>query len=341
VTGLAVGAHTLYARQQVNGRDASAAAVVHYAVNAAPTAVDDAATTPRNTAVSVNVLANDSDPDGDALAVSAVTQAGNGSVTNDGAGQVTYRPSSTFVGTDSFTYTLRDSHGATASATVRITVIQVNHAPVAGNDNYSTAQDTALTVPAPGVLGNDTDADADPLSASLVAAPQHGQLTLAANGSITYTPAPGYSGADAFTYAASDGQASSNTATVSLTITPAAQTTGKVTAAGEIAVTGGTASFGMSIKRTVAGGPVTGQLTFDIPARNLTVSSTGISSLTVSGSTARFSGTCTKNASTPCTFAVTVQDFGEPGKGRDTIDVLVSDEPRAQGALTTGNVKIH
>ena len=97
----------------------------------------------------------------------------------------------------------------------------VNHVPVAGDDGYTTAQDTAKTVAAPGVLGNDTDADGDTLTAAKVAGPSHGTATLSASGGFTYTPAAGYTGDDSFTYKASDGQADSNTATVSITVTPA------------------------------------------------------------------------------------------------------------------------
>src|SRR5262249_26163352 len=74
---------------------------------------------------------------------------------------------------------------------------------------------------APGVLANDTDADGDPLTATLVTGPAHGTLTLSANGSFTFTPAANYNGTDSFTYTASDGRLTSSPATVSLTIAPA------------------------------------------------------------------------------------------------------------------------
>lgn len=93
---------------------------------------------------------------------------------------------------------------------------------MATNDSYSTNEDTALTVPAPGVLGNDTDADSNPLTAVLVSGPAHGTLTLNPDGSFTYTPSANFSGADSFTYKANDGQADSNVATVSLTVVSAA-----------------------------------------------------------------------------------------------------------------------
>src|SRR5207247_1931116 len=95
-----------------------------------------------------------------------------------------------------------------------------NTAPVAANDSFATNEDTALTVTAPGVLGNDTDVDSPVLTAVVVTGPSHGALTLNANGSFTYTPAADFNGADSFTYKANDGQADSNVATVALTISP-------------------------------------------------------------------------------------------------------------------------
>ncbi|HSJ27868.1 MAG TPA: cadherin-like domain-containing protein [Acidimicrobiia bacterium] len=96
-----------------------------------------------------------------------------------------------------------------------------NQAPVAVNDSYSTKQDTALVVSAAnGVLANDTDADGDALTAILVAGPTNGNLTLNADGSFTYTPNSNFTGSDSFTYKARDGIADSNTATVSIQVTP-------------------------------------------------------------------------------------------------------------------------
>jgi len=96
----------------------------------------------------------------------------------------------------------------------------VNRPPVAVSDSYTTTEDTPLTVPAPGVLVNDTDADGNPLTAILVAGPANGSVTLSPNGGFTYTPRANFFGSDSFTYKANDGQADSNTATVSITVTP-------------------------------------------------------------------------------------------------------------------------
>jgi len=93
-----------------------------------------------------------------------------------------------------------------------------NQPPVALNDSYSVAVDGTLNVPSPGVLSNDSDGDSDQLTAILVSDVSHGSLTLNSNGSFTYTPDPGYTGTDSFTYRANDGQDNSNTATVTITV---------------------------------------------------------------------------------------------------------------------------
>src|SRR6266481_3929686 len=94
----------------------------------------------------------------------------------------------------------------------------VNHPPFAVADSYSTNEDTALAVSAPGVLGNDTDADHNTLTAVLVTNASHGTVLLSTNGAFTYTPAANYNGPDSFTYKANDGSADSATTTVSLTV---------------------------------------------------------------------------------------------------------------------------
>ena len=77
--------------------------------------------------------------------------------------------------------------------------------PIAVDDVYTAAAGQPLAISAPGVLGNDTDPNGDPLTAILVTGVSHGTLTLNANGSFTYTPNAGYSGPDTFTYKANDG----------------------------------------------------------------------------------------------------------------------------------------
>lgn len=191
--------------------------------NHPPVATDDSYSTDEDTALTVaapGVLANDSDPDGDTLSASVVANPAHGTLVLSANGGFTYTPASHYYGSDSFTYRAGDGHGGTSDvATVNLTVNHVNHAPVAVDDSYTTTQDAALVIPAPGVLGNDTDADGDTLTAAVGSNPAHGTLVLNASGGFTYTPASGYAGPDSFTYTANDGQTSSAAATVSLTVT--------------------------------------------------------------------------------------------------------------------------
>jgi VCBS repeat-containing protein len=115
--------------------------------------------------------------------------------------------------------TITNPDGQTATFASALTV-QANQAPVATDDAYSLRANSTLDVSAPGVLGNDSDANGEPLTAELQSSPTHGTLVLNANGSFAYTPAAGYTGSDGFTYRASDGALSSNTVTVALTIVP-------------------------------------------------------------------------------------------------------------------------
>ncbi len=201
--------------------------------NTPPDAVDDSATIAEDSgANTIMVLANDSDANSDPLTITSVTQGVHGSVTNNGT-SVSYTPAHDFFGTDTFTYTIDDGHSATDTATVHVTVTNVNDPPVASADSYTVNQDTTLSPAAPAVLGNDSDVDGDALHAILVSGVSHGSLSLNANGSFTYAPVPSFAGNDAFTYQAHDGTVGSNPATVSIhvvdteppTITAALSTT--------------------------------------------------------------------------------------------------------------------
>jgi VCBS repeat-containing protein len=189
-------------------------------VEDAPDAVNDAATIAEDSgANAINVLANDSDVDGDTLTVTAVTQGTHGSVAITGGGTgVSYTPAANFFGTDSFTYTVSDGNGGTDTATVSMTITNVNDAPVATGDSYVTNSNATLNVAAPGVLGNDSDIDSPSLSSQLVSDVSHGTLTLQSDGSFSYTPSLDFEGSDSFTYHAYDGAAYSNVVTVNITV---------------------------------------------------------------------------------------------------------------------------
>ena len=189
-------------------------------VNDIPDAANDAAATNEDAPVNINILANDTDADGDSLTVSAVSQGAHGLVVVNGNGSVSYAPAANFFGSDSFTYTVSDGQGGTDNASVNVTINPVNDAPLANNDSAAANEDTSVTIAAPGVLANDQDVEGNPLSAVRVSGPANGFLTLNADGSFTYIPDQNFNGTDSFTYRSSDGAAQSNLATVSIVIYP-------------------------------------------------------------------------------------------------------------------------
>ena len=186
-------------------------------VNDPPVAVNDSATTPMGVPVTVNVLGNDTDPDGDLLTVTAFSNPTTGTVTQSG-NQLVFTPAPGFTGVVTFTYTISESNGGTSSATVTITVRDANLPPVAVNDTATTAPGSPVAI---SVLTNDSDPGGDPLTVVSNTTPLHGTLTLTA-GVFIYTPTAGFSGTDTFTYTISDGRGGFATATVTITVVPSA-----------------------------------------------------------------------------------------------------------------------
>jgi VCBS repeat-containing protein len=195
------------------------ATVTILVTNGIPTAMADTFYVSPNTIytnVAPGVLANDTDPEGDSLTAVLVTPPGSGTLTLATNGGFVYQPTGGFTGTDSFTY--EANNGLASSAPAVVTLVVSNRPPVAQPDSYALIVNEVLTVTAPGVLANDTDPAGNPLSASLVSSPAHGSLALDADGSLVYTPAAGYTGTDRFTYAATDGSATSGPVAVTLTV---------------------------------------------------------------------------------------------------------------------------
>lgn len=193
-------------------------------VNTAPVAQDDVFVANQDTLVTGNILSDngngaDSDADNDVLSVVAGTYAtAHGSVVIAANGNFTYTPAAGYFGADSFTYTLSDGNGGTDTGSVSITLNEVsvpNTPPTAQNDSAVTNEDTAVTI---SVLGNDSDANNDPLVVSILGNPASGSVVVNANNTITYTPNADYNGADSFTYQVNDGQGGTSSATVSLTV---------------------------------------------------------------------------------------------------------------------------
>ena len=189
-------------------------------INTLPEARDDAATVKINTSRAIDVLANDSDPDGslDATTVTIAVAPESGAAVTGGDGTVTYTPNTDFTGTDAFEYTVQDAlGGASNQARVSITV-NPNQAPVARDDAATTRVDADLQI---SVLANDSDPDGTlvAVSVAVVSAPQSGTATLSEDGVVTYAPDSGFHGDDTFSYTVEDDDgAPSNQATVRVTV---------------------------------------------------------------------------------------------------------------------------
>jgi VCBS repeat-containing protein len=193
------------------------------AVNDLPTTTADSYATDEDTPLSVaapaGVLANDTDPDGTPLTAVLVAAPSSGTLALQPNGAFDYSPAAGFNGTVTFTYQADDGAARSTTATVTITISAVNDSPTALADSYSTAEDTPLNVAAAGgVLANDTDPDGGALTAVLVSAASSGTLTLQPNGALAFTPVAGFSGTVTFTYHATDGTVTSNTATATITV---------------------------------------------------------------------------------------------------------------------------
>ncbi len=186
------------------------------AENRAPVAVDDEATTPEDQAVAVNVLRNDTDADGDALAIAAFTQPERGTVARDGDSTLVYTPAADVHGTDAFTYVLSDG-ALTDTATVTVTITPVNDPPVAVDDTTVTSRNTPRTID---VLANDRDPDGDALTIASAASTstEGGLVEVLDAAAIRYTPPADFEGLDTFTYVVSDGNGGTDEGTVRVTV---------------------------------------------------------------------------------------------------------------------------
>ncbi|MGI2111828.1 Ig-like domain-containing protein, partial [Shewanella frigidimarina] len=179
--------------------------------NALPLAVADAVTVPVNQGIEIDVLANDSDTDGDTLTVKQViSQFGTAEVLDNQ--QISYLPAEDFIGTDVLVYSISDGKGGTGSSKLSVTVV-ANRAPIAVDDMASTDDKTTLILD---VLSNDTDADNQTLSVIAVSA-QQGSVMIE-NNKIRYTPITGFEGVDTVSYTISDGEGGEATANVMVTV---------------------------------------------------------------------------------------------------------------------------
>ena len=246
--GLAVGSTAtdtfIYTVSDSNGgTDAATVTIIIFGLaDSPPQAVEDQNTTDEDTVLSVNatngVLSNDKDLDGDdiltVMEVSGeasnvgiqITLPSGALLTLNADGSYDYDPNNQFeylaVGqtvVDTFTYTVSDGQDGTDTATVTITIVGVNDAPLASDDEAITLEDTAVPTD---VAANDSDVDSglDPASASIFSGPAHGAAAKNGDGIFTYTPDEDFNSTDSFVYEICDTDGACDTATVTIVVTP-------------------------------------------------------------------------------------------------------------------------
>lgn len=183
------------------------------APNQAPVAGDNSATVAASGTVDIPVLANDSDPDGDTLTITAVSAPTAGTATIlTGPARIRYVATAT-AGTRTFTYTISDGHAHTDTATVTVTVTSSNQPPVANPDDAFVTPSSSTSIM---VRSNDTDPNGNPLTVTAVGAPTGGSASIGAGGGYVVYTSPFNAGTYTFTYTISDGAGGTASSTVTV-----------------------------------------------------------------------------------------------------------------------------
>ncbi|WJS94590.1 Ig-like domain-containing protein [Flavobacterium johnsoniae] len=318
------------------------------AVNDNPVAVKDEYTAAEDNAVTLTPLANDTDVDGDTLSITSINGTAltgaaqsisvpNGTVNISAAGVITFTPSANFNSTTpiSFPYVINDGHSGTATANIEITVTAVNDNPVAVKDEYTAAEDNAVTLTP---LANDTDVDGDTLSitsingtaltgaAQTIAVP-NGTVNISAAGVITFTPSANFNSTTpiSFPYVINDGHSGTATANIEITVTAVNDNPVAVkdeyTVAEDNAVTltplaNDTDVDGDTLSITsINGTALTGNAqTITVPNGTVNISAAGVMTFTPS---ANF------NSTTPISFPYVIND-GHSGTATANIEITVT-----------------
>ena len=169
--------------------------------NVAPNAMNDKNTTNEDTAITLSVLKNDEDTDGDTMSIISMTLPSHGTVVKNDDSTFTYTPNENYYGVDIFTYTISDGESHTDSAVVTVNILSINDLPIAIDDNTTTVENNSITV---NVLANDSDIESDNFMTIAITEPLHGQAIINLDGTITYTPNEDFNGSDTFEYTMQD-----------------------------------------------------------------------------------------------------------------------------------------
>jgi hypothetical protein len=180
-------------------------------VNDLPVAEGQAVLTNENTPVNITLVGTDID--GDTLTYSIDVAPSHGELTGTLPNKV-YNPDDYYSGVDVFSFYVNDGYGNSNSAEVTILILDINYLPIVYNQTVSTSENSPLAIILAGM-----DPDGDPLNYFTKSTPAHGVLSGTAP-NLVYTPNPGYTGSDSFTFAASDQEGESNEGVISIQITP-------------------------------------------------------------------------------------------------------------------------
>lgn len=275
-------------------------------VNDTPTAGADSATTAEDTSVNISVLSNDSDVDGDALALVSVVQPAHGVAVINPDGTITYTPVANFYGADSFTYVINDGHGGTTTATVNLTVAPINDPPAALDGATALDEDTQIEIM---LVAMDVDSAA--IGLAVVNQPINGTLSSIEGNKVIYTPNPNFNGVDALTFIANDGATDSNIANIMITVVPLADPPVLATVGNQTVAEGALLSLELA-----ASDPDGGQLTFSasgLPAGAILDPTTG-------------SFSWTPNFNQAGSYTLTFSVIDPTGRSAsETITIVVSD----------------
>src|SRR5438445_147170 len=197
------------------GTNSALITVTVSAVNDAPVAVDDNASTAEDVPVTISPLDNDSDVEGPSPTIIRAT-ATNGTAVIVGGTNVLFTPATNFNGTATIGYSISDGNGGTASALITVTVSPVNDPPVAVDDAANTAEDVPVTI---SPLDNDSDVDGDSLTITSVSA-TNGTAVIVGGTNVLFTPAANFNGTATIGYSISDGNGGTASALITVTVSP-------------------------------------------------------------------------------------------------------------------------
>ncbi|GLX80160.1 hypothetical protein tinsulaeT_35000 [Thalassotalea insulae] len=199
---------------EVNGAiDDPGGIAVQVTNNNKPVAEVDTVTVKSNHNIYIDVLANDSDIDGDNLSItSASSDIGQVSIVDN---RLYYLTEQDHYGEAHINYGISDGNGGSASSKVTVTVLP-NNIPVAVNDSAETDDNTSIIID---VLVNDSDADEEDTLILTAASVEHGSVVINSDNTLTYTPVKGFEGVDNITYWITDGSGGESQANVAVTVT--------------------------------------------------------------------------------------------------------------------------